>query len=273
MEAPVWTLREVDLEVRRRFIAEGWWPDQSVGQRMADGLAANSNLPFVVHSHTRPWKGTFGDVLELARRAASGLVARGVRPGDVVTFQTPNWLEGAVTFYGAALAGAVVAPIVHIYGSRETSYILRECRPKVHVTASQFGHQDFLANLDGMQDLPEMQVVVVDGAGPTGSISFNELLSSPPIESPVGVDPRTPALVGWTSGTTASPKGVIHSHQTVCAEISQLGAAQPPTERPNLIANPISHAIGMLGCAVDPGGSWPGRPSRRTSGIPERFWT
>ena len=53
-----------------------------------------------------------------------------MRPGDVVTFQTPNWLEGAVTFYAASLVGAIVAPIVHIYGSRETAYILEACHPK-----------------------------------------------------------------------------------------------------------------------------------------------
>jgi acyl-CoA synthetase (AMP-forming)/AMP-acid ligase II len=58
--------------------------------------------------------------------------------------------------------------------------------------------------------------------------------------------------VGWTSGTTASPKGVVHSHQTVCAEIAQLGATSPPTDRPGLMANPISHAIGMLGALLIP---------------------
>ena len=74
MGTSAWTLREVDVRDRRRYIAEGWWGDQSVGQRMADGLAAHRDLPFVIHSRTRPWRGTFGDVLDLARRAASGLV-------------------------------------------------------------------------------------------------------------------------------------------------------------------------------------------------------
>jgi acyl-CoA synthetase len=252
MGTSAWVLREVDIEDRRKFISEGWWGDLSVGQRMADRLASHRNLPFVIHSQTRPWRGTFGDVLDLARRAASGLIARGVRPGDVVTFQTPNWLEGAITFYAAVFAGAVVAPIVHIYGTRETSYILNECRPKVHVTASRFGHQDFLANLESMPDVPGMQLIVLDQPGPAGSIGFGELLEEDPIGSPVRLDPGTPALVGWTSGTTASPKGVVHSHQTVCAEIAQLGATSPPTGRPGLMANPISHAIGMLGALLIP---------------------
>src|SRR3974390_1047067 len=99
MGAPAWSLREIAEEDRARFIAEGWWPDQSVGQRMADGLAAHGGLRFVIHSRTRPWNGTFADLLDLARRAAAGLVAPSGRPGDVATFQTPHWSGGAVPSY------------------------------------------------------------------------------------------------------------------------------------------------------------------------------
>jgi acyl-CoA synthetase (AMP-forming)/AMP-acid ligase II len=146
----------------------------------------------------------------------------------------------------------VVAPIVHIYGTRETSYILEACRPKVHVTAARFGHQDFLANLASIPHVDGMELVVLDGGGPAGSEAFSALVDADPLAAPAPVDPGSPALVGWTSGTTASPKGVVHSHQTVCAEIAQLGAAQPPSERPALMANPISHAIGMLGALLIP---------------------
>ncbi len=41
------------------------------------------------------------------------------------------------------------------------------------------------------------------------------------------VDPSSPALVAYTSGTTSDPKGVVHAHRTIGAEIRQLGGIQP----------------------------------------------
>lgn len=244
-----WTVRPVTDDEARRYVAEGWWTDEPLGHTLADRLAARHELAFVIHSKVRPWSGTFGDVLELSRRVAAGLRARGVGPGDVVSFQAPNWVEAAATFYGASLLGAVVAPIVHFYGPREVGYILAACEPRVHVTAASFAHQDFLANLDAIPDLPVDQVVVIGQDGPQG---FDALVSGPPLDAPLPADPTGPALVGWTSGTTANPKGVIHSHRTVSAEVRQLGAAQPPFTRPNLVGAPIGHAIGMLSALLLP---------------------
>jgi acyl-CoA synthetase len=247
-----WGLRTVTGEDRSRYRSEGWWPDETLGQRLAARLAEHRDTPFVIHSKTRPWRGTFGDVLELAASVAAGLQDRGVVAGDVVSFQTPNWVEGAATFYGAAMLGAIVAPVVHIYGRHELSYILRQCRPKVHVTAERFGAQDYLANLASLSDLPPIDVAVVGVTAPKEMLRFDELISSAPIDAPVTADPSAPALVGWTSGTTANPKGVVHSHQTVLAEVKQLGERTPPGDRPSVLANPISHAIGMLGALLIP---------------------
>ena len=121
--------------------------------------------------------------------------------------------------------------------------------PRHGVTVRTSGLPRQLGNLTGLH---EFQLVVTDGTVPSGSCEFSDLLDEEPIASPVRVDPASPALIGWTSGTTSNPKGVIHSHQTVCAEIQQLGATSPPSEFPMLVANPISHAIGMLGALLIP---------------------
>ena len=247
-----WRLRTIPPEERQRFQAEGWWSDQTLGEWLTERLEANPGLDFVIHSATRPWRGTFGQVLELSRRVAGGLTALGVGAGDVVTFQTPNWIEGVATFYGVALVGATVAPVVHIYGTRELSYILRECEPRVHVTAPRFGRQDYLANLGSLGSLPSMQVVLTGDDTPAGYTPFSRLAGAAPLEAPRPVDPDRPAMVGWTSGTTANPKGVIHSHRTALAEVKQLSRQSPPGQRPNVMANPISHAIGMLGALLIP---------------------
>jgi acyl-CoA synthetase len=247
-----WKLREIGEEERTSYRSGGWWTGETLGQRMATQLAAHRDRPFVVHSTTRPWRGTFADILDLSRRVAAGLAARGVGPGDVVSFQTPNWVEGAATFYAAALLGAVVVPVVHIYGARELGYILKESEPTVHVTATAFGHLDYLANLQEVPDASNIDVVVIGDDAPRGLSLFDGLLEHPPIEAPVVTEPEAPALIGWTSGTTANPKGVVHSHQSVLAEVTQLGATSAPDDRPTLLANPISHAIGMLGALLIP---------------------
>src|SRR6202043_3008181 len=145
-----------------------------------------------------------------------------------VAFQLPNWLEAAATLYANAYLGAVGVPIVHFYGPKEVGYILRKTRVKALVTADHFGHQDFLANLDGLRaDLPDLEwaAVVGDPAG-RDLVPFAALVADDPLDGPAPVDPRTPALVAYTSGTTSNPKGVVHSHRTITAEIHQLGGMQ-----------------------------------------------
>jgi len=101
-------MRTVPDDLAKRYEAEGWWTQDTIGDLLARGLAAAPEAEFRVHSAARPWSGTFADVDHLARRPAAGLKRRGVGPGDVVAFQLPNWVEAAVVFWAAAFLGAVV---------------------------------------------------------------------------------------------------------------------------------------------------------------------
>src|SRR5207244_1526032 len=117
-------------------------------------------------------------------------------------------------------------PIVHFYGPKEVSYILSRTRVKALVTADRFGAQDFLANLDSMRsDLPDLEWVAVVGGDPgPGDLPFDALVGDDSLGALGAVDPSAPALVAYTSGTTSDPKGVVHAHRTIGAEIRQLGS-------------------------------------------------
>ena len=97
-----WPLRPPPEELQRRYLASGHWLDTTLGAFVDERLRATSGLELRIWSRTRPWRGTIGDVREMARHVAGGLRDAGIGPGDVVAFQLPNWIEAAATFYGAS---------------------------------------------------------------------------------------------------------------------------------------------------------------------------
>ncbi|MEZ0362719.1 AMP-binding protein [Mycobacterium sp. pUA109] len=238
-------MRAIPAPLRRHYEDMGWWTSESLGALLARGLAARPDTAIRVHSTVRPYTGTFAEVELLARRLAAGLSARGVRAGDVVAFQLPNWVEAAATFWASAFLGAVVVPVVHFYGPRELGFILRHAVPRVFITAQQFGRHRYDPALAA-----EVPVVGVVGGGP--GTEFVELLADPPMPGTLDVDPAGPALIAFTSGTTTAPKGVIHSHQTLVCETRQLAANYPPDRGRQLTALPVGHFIGMLGAFLIP---------------------
>jgi len=259
-ESERWGLRVIPPVLTDRYVDAGWWRDDTVGQMVAGAIRARPELTVKIRSSVRPWTGTFADVLEAACRMAGGLRARGVGAGDVVAFQLPNWIEAAVTFWAAALLGAVVTPIVHFYGPKEVAYILRRTAVRALITADRFGHQDYIAALEEFRTrVPSLELVAVVGDGPVPpwAIPFDQLLDGEPMTAPAVVDPSSPALIAYTSGTTADPKGVVHSHRTIGFEIRQLAAMQTGNP-PLLVGAPVGHAIGMLSGLLLP--VWKGEP-------------
>jgi acyl-CoA synthetase (AMP-forming)/AMP-acid ligase II len=247
-----WPLRRVPGDLARRYVADGHWTDETLGQTVEKGLARLGDTAFAVHSKVRPWRGTMRDVDRAARAFATALRQRGVGRGDIVVFQMPNWVEAAVLFWGAAYVGAVVVPVVHFYGPKELGYIVEVTDPAVVVTPDRFGSQDHLAayeSLLGERAAGSPWLVVGDtpaGDLPTGAGTLDALLDADPIAAPLRVDPDAPAMIAFTSGTTRDPKGVIHSHRTIGFEARQLSGMSPGGGPPQITGAPVGHFIGML---------------------------
>jgi acyl-CoA synthetase (AMP-forming)/AMP-acid ligase II len=257
-DARAWSLRKVPADLGRRYREDGSWTDESLGAFLHRLIEANSGLAFRVWSRMRPFEDRMGRVYERGLGLAGGLRRLGIGPGDVVAFQLPNWSEAAETFYAVSALGATLVPIVHFYGPKELRYILRESRARVLVTADRFGRLDYLAGLETLRpDLPDLEHVVVvraekGAALPDGVRPFETLVEAAPISKPEAVDPDWPAVVGYTSGTTAAPKGVIHTHRSLVFEVRQLAENMPALPHPLLVGAPVAHAIGMLGGLLIP---------------------
>lgn len=234
-------MRRIPTELVKRYEAEGWWTQDTIGDLLARGLDSAPDVTFRVHSAVRPWSGTLRDVERVARRLAGGLRARGLGPGDVVAFQLPNWMEAAAVFWASAFLGAVVVPVVHFYGRKELAYILGATKPRAFIAAERFGHLKYEPDL--WEGVPTVGIV---------GRNFEDLLADEAMAGVLPADPASPALIAFTSGTTGDPKGVIHSHQTLGFETRQLTSRYPPDRGRQLTSAPVGHFIGMLNAFLIP---------------------
>ena len=252
-----WRRRPLPEALRRRYLDEGFWTDESLGATVARGLTELGDQGFRVHSQVRPWQGTFADVDRSARSLAGALRSEGVGPGSVVLLQLPNWVEAGISFWAAAYLGAVVVPVVHFYGPKEVDYILRVTEPDVVVTAERFGAVDHLANYEGLLGSSPGPRWLVAGdtpaaSLPSGATPLADLLDHEPLAEPEVVDPDAPAIIAFTSGTTRDPKGVVHSHRTIGFETRQLDHMFPGGGPAQITGAPVGHFIGMVNAFLVP---------------------
>jgi cyclohexanecarboxylate-CoA ligase len=79
-------------------------------------------------------------------RCALGLLELGIEPGDVVSFQLPNWIEWVVLHYAVTRIGAISNPLIPIYREREISFMVGLAASKLIVVPREFRGFDHLAS-------------------------------------------------------------------------------------------------------------------------------
>jgi acyl-CoA synthetase (AMP-forming)/AMP-acid ligase II len=186
------------------------------------------------------------ELLVDAEALAVGLADLGLIAGDVISFQTPNWLEAAVINLAAALSGFVINPIVPIYRDAEVGMMLADCRAKAFIVAESFRNYDFAAMAERLRpSLPDLEyVITVRGDGPLSYESLIDAGRGRPFARP-NVDPASVKMLLYTSGTTGRPKGVLHSHNTLTRVLQQSAQLWGINAGDALIMpSPVTHVSG-----------------------------
>ncbi|MBB1022936.1 MULTISPECIES: AMP-binding protein [unclassified Dietzia] len=237
------------------FRAAGHWQDRPLDHYLDRAARLWGERTAVVDGDRRV---SFSEVNRDAMRLAAALIERGVRSGDVVSFQLPNCAEAVVVYHALHRIGAVVNPIVPIYREREVTFIATQARSRVAIIPGVHRGFDYAEMYRGLApDLPDLELVITtDSDRREGVETLASLLDSVTddqvdrVHALPSPDPDDVCLLLYTSGTTADPKGALHSHNTLVFEnrsmIDTFGlTAQDVIFNPS----PVTHITGV-NCAL-----------------------
>ena len=205
---------------------------------------------------------TYGDLDERVDGTAAALLSLGVKPGDRAAILTGNIPEFVDALYGAMRAGATAVPLNPMLTAPELAAILMDAAPTAIVT--ELEHlAELRAAMEARQDGMNSPTVVVVGGppAPAGTVSLEEALTRAIDAAAPETRADDPALIAYTAGTTAEPKGAVLTHGNLLANLEQVSAV-PAFEQAHddvvLLALPLSHIYalnGVLGLFMKAGGT------------------
>jgi long-chain acyl-CoA synthetase len=192
---------------------------------------------------------SYAEYGETVEGLASGLVAAGLRPGEVVAIFLCNSWEFCTAYHAATLAGGIPTLLNPSYREREVLHQLGNSGAAFLITdgpniAGTNGGGINLANL------PNLRRVFCTREQGRGAEPFSDLLKpvSARLPHPDQGSDATLAALPYSSGTTGLPKGVMLSHRNLVANVYQfLGPrATPLNSNDNILCFlPLYHIYGL----------------------------
>ncbi|MEP3330346.1 class I adenylate-forming enzyme family protein [Sedimentitalea sp.] len=199
-----------------RYRSNGCWPNETFADVLRARVASNPNKEALTDGETRL---SYLQLEDQILRVANLLAKNGIKEGDIVAVQLPNWFEFIPIYFAIERVGAIGVPISIEYRSREVDYVLRETDCRGIIICREYKRFDHLEMVDNLRtDLPNLDFVgVVRGEARDGSMSLDSVIADsgrPDNFVEVETNPDSVMRMMFTSGTTGLPKGVTHNHNT-----------------------------------------------------------
>ena len=161
-----------------------------------------------VREPSRAW--TYGELTDHVQRFAGALKGLEVRAGDRVAILMPDGLEAVCAILGAVWMGAVAVPLSELARPNDVRALIRDAGAIVAVV-----HASLEPVVDEVRaEMASLREVVVVGRPRGAERSFEDLIAASPALAAASTVETDPALLLYSTGPSAKPRGVPHSHAT-----------------------------------------------------------
>ena len=196
-----------------------------------------NEVAVVSHIGVRRYATTYGELSEIAGRFSAELQRRGIRPGERVVLWAQNDAAWIGMFFGCVLRGVLVVPLDPASSRAFADRVVHEVTPRLIVAdATRIGAV--------VSNVPRINIA-----------EWKERLPLEPVfEIDPGVNAEAHLQIVFTSGTTAEPKGIVHTHRNVLASLAPIEAEICKYRRYERWAHPLrflhtlplSHVFGQF---------------------------
>jgi cyclohexanecarboxylate-CoA ligase len=203
---------------------------------------------------------TYRQLRDRAYGLAVGLKRAGIRPGDRVTLQLPNWTEFALAMVATSRLGGISVPIMPIFRHEEVRYIVEHCGARAAFTPGAFRNFDYLAMYRDLRPgLPDLTTLVtVRGRDADDAVTLDAMIEPGSHETLAeelgpGPDADDGHITIYTSGTTSRPKGCRHTWNTASFSARMMIGQLAWTDADVAFGpSPVAHSTGYITSIVIP---------------------
>ncbi|MCB1695966.1 MAG: long-chain-fatty-acid--CoA ligase [Pseudomonadales bacterium] len=190
---------------------------------------------------------TFAQLDTRANQCCAVLQSLGLRRGDRAALMLHNGHEFIESFFGPAKAGIVLMPLNWRLTADELSFILKDGGARVIIFEAEFAPVVAELRARGTAGSGIEHWICVGQDKPDFSLSYEQALACAHQHGPEEqADEDDNLFIMYTSGTTGSPKGVVHTHKTVFwALLTLCNTAEMHLSDKYLVLLPLFH-VGAL---------------------------
>jgi acyl-CoA synthetase len=237
-----------DPEAARHYYAEGLWRADTLYTLLAQHAGRRPDAFALRDSRRRL---TWAELLALVDAVAADLDAAGLKRGERVAVWLSNRVEAVAVQLACSRQGYVCNPSLHRnYTVAEMVELLTRTRAAALFAQPGYGADAHRADIfAAVSELPNLRRVTTLGDGPANAAPFPSARLSRPLP-PIDTNPDKVTYLAFTSGTTGTPKGVMHSDNTLLANARAMVEDWHHDERTILLSlSPLSHHIAAVAIA------------------------